>query len=198
MKTLLTLLSVVLLVVPFTQDAWSQQSEDKPLAKERWFLVDMQAEVQALDLEKREVTLKDRAGNLVTVNASEQIKRLDEIKVGDYVITQYWTFMRAEFREPTAEEKKTPLVVLAEAGRVPKDVAPAGAVGAVIKAVVKVVAINIKTRQAIIQGPRDNFIILPVMDDAILNNLKIGEVVIMTYAEAVVLSLVKTKKNPEK
>lgn len=31
------------------------------------------------------------------------------------------------------------------------------------------------------------------MDDAVLNNLKVGEVVIMTYAEAVALSLVKAQ-----
>ena len=35
--------------------------------------------------------------------------------------------------------------------------------------------------------------IAPVMDDAVLMNLKVGEVVIMTYAEAMPVSLVKTK-----
>ena len=41
--------------------------------------------------------------------------------------------------------------------------------------------------------------ILPVEDDAVLNNLKIGEVVIMTYAEAVALSLTKgTETKSEK
>ena len=192
-KTLLTLLSVVLLVVPFTQAAWSQQSGDKSPAREKWSLVNLQASVEAIDHNKREVTLKGPAGNLVTVIVGEQVKRFDEIKVGDLVRAQYWTFMRAEFREPTAEEKETPLVVLAEAGRALKDVAPAAAVGAVVKAVVKVVAVDTAARQATIQGPRGNFMILPVMDDAVLNNLKIGELAIMTYAEAVALSLIKTQ-----
>jgi hypothetical protein len=32
-----------------------------------------------------------------------------------------------------------------------------------------------------------------MMDDAVLNNLKVGEVAIMTYAETVALSLVKAR-----
>jgi Cu/Ag efflux protein CusF len=35
--------------------------------------------------------------------------------------------------------------------------------------------------------------VLPVKDDAVLNNLKIGEKVIMTYAEAFAIELVKAK-----
>lgn len=192
-KTLLTLLFAVFLVVPFTQHAWSQQAGDKPLAKQRWFLVVLQAPVVAINRKKREVTLKESEGKLVTVTAGEQVKRFDEIKVGDLVRTEYWTFLRAEFRQPTAEEKETPLVVLAEAGKAPKEAAPAGAVGAVVKAIVKVVAIDTEARQAAIQGPRGGIMIVPVMDDAVLKNLKVGEVVIMTYAEAMAVSLIKAQ-----
>ena len=115
------------------------------------------------------------------------------IKVGDVVSAEYWTFLRAEFREPTEEEKQNPLEVLLEAGKAPKEVDPAAAVGAVVKAVVKVVAIDKVSREAAIQGPGGGITIVPVMDDAVLNNLKVGEVVIMTYAEAVAVSLEKAK-----
>lgn len=178
-----------------TQTACSQQEQpdDKPHAKEQWFLVELQASVEAIDQKKREVTLKGPAGNLVTITASEQVKRFNEIKVGDSVKAEYWTFLRAEFREPTDEEKENPLVVLAEAGKAPKEVDPAAVVGAVVKAVVKVVAIDIEGREAAIQGPRGGIMIVPVMDDAVLMNLKVGEAVIMTYAEAMAVSLIKTK-----
>jgi len=129
------------------------------------------------------------------LTATEAVERFDEIKVGDTVRAEYLTFLRAEFREPTAEEKATPLVVLAEAGRAPKEVDPAGVVGAVVKAVVKVVAINTQGKKVAIQGPRGNFMILPVADEAVLKNLKVGEVVIMTYAEAVALSLSTDKQR---
>jgi hypothetical protein len=196
MKTIITLLITFMLAVP----AFAQTSAgDKPPVKEKWIRVRIKASVENIDAEKREVTLKGPQGNLVTLTATEAVKRFDEIKVGDTVRAEYLTFLRAEFREPTAEEKATPLVVLAEAGRAPKEVAPAGVVGTVVKAVVKVVAINTQEKKVAIQGPRGNFMILPVADEAVLKNLKVGELVIMTYAEAVALSLSKdTEMKNEK
>jgi hypothetical protein len=196
MKTIITLLITFMLAVP----AFAQTSAgDKPPVKEKWIRVRIKASVENIDSEKREVTLKGPQGNLVTLTATEAVKRFDEIKVGDTVRAEYLTFLRAEFREPTAEEKATPLVVLAEAGRAPKEVDPAGVVGAVVKAVVKVVAINTEEKKVAIQGPRGNFLILPVRDEAVLKNLKVGEIVIMTYAEAVALSLSKdTEMKNEK
>ena len=192
---ILVALSLLLATTAFSQTS----AGEKPPVKERWIRVKIKASVENINSEKREVTLKGPQGNLVTVTASEAVKRFDEIKVGDTVRAEYLTFLRAEFREPTAEEKATPLVVLAEAGRAPKEVAPAGVVGAVVKAVVKVVAINTEEKKVAIQGPRGNFLVLPVRDEAVLNNLKVGEVVIMTYAEAVALSLSKdTEMKNEK
>lgn len=188
MKTIITLLVAFTFVVPTFAET---SAIDKPLSKEKWIKVNIEASVEKIDKEKREVTLKGPEGNLVTLTASEAVKRFDEIKVGDKVQAEYWTFLRAEFREPTAEEKQTPLMVMAEAGRAPKEVDPAGAVGAVVKAVVTVVAINTEGKKVAIQGPRGNFMILPVEDDEVLKNLKVGEVVIMTYAEALALSLKK-------
>ncbi len=191
---------MLLLTLTLTVQAFAQTSAgDKPFAKEKWIRVNIQASVENINAEKREITLKGPQGNLVTLTASEAIKRFDEIKVGDTVQAEYWTFLRAEFREPTAEEKATPLVVLVEADRASKELDPAGVVGAVVKAVVKVVAINYEGKKVAIQGPRGNFLILPVEDEAVLKNLKVGEVVSMTYAEAVALSLSKhTEMKSEK
>ena len=178
--------------------AQPQQAEVKPAGerlqpREKWSRVRIQASVEKIDRKKRKITLKGPQGQLVTLTATDQIKRFDEIEVGDSVQSEYWTFLRAEFREPTAEEKAAPLVVLAEAGRAPKEVDPAGAVGAVVKAVVTVIAINREDAEVIIQGPRGNYVVLPVVDEEVLKKLEVGEVVIMTYAEAVALSLRKKR-----
>ena len=169
------------------------QAAEKPPVKEKWIQVTLEATVTGIDKKKRELTLKNKEGEQLTMSVGDEVKRFDEIEVGDLVTAEYFTFLRAEFREPTDEEKENPLVVLAEAGRAPKDVAPAGAVGAVVKAVVKVIGIDKENKQAMIVGPRGKKLIVPVMDDAVLNNLKIGEQVIMTYAEAMAMSLTKRK-----
>ena len=124
---------------------------DKPPAKEKWVHVGIQASVESIDIEHRRATLKGPQGNLVTLSAAEGIERFDEIKVGDTVQAEYLTFLRVDFREPTAEEKAAPLVILAEAGRAPKDAAPAGDVGAVVRAVVKVVGVDTKGKEVAIR-----------------------------------------------
>ena len=171
-----------------------KQTTEKPAVKESWSKVSVDAKVVGVNKKKREVTLQRKDGEQITISVSDEVKRFNEIKKGDRVKAEYWTFLRAEFREPTAEEIKNPLVVVTEEGRAPKENAPAGAVGAVVKAVVKVTGIDKENRQATIVGPRGNKFIVPVMDDAVLNNLKIGEQVIMTYAEAMAVSLMKQKK----
>jgi hypothetical protein len=183
-------------VLIFITSTFAQESTlDKPPVKEKWFHVSIQASVEKIDVENRKLLLKGPKGNLVTLTATEKVKRFDEIKVGDSIQAKYWTFLRAEFREPTPEEKEKPLMIVAQAGRAPKDVDPAGIVGAIVKAVVKVVSISTELKRVAIQGPRGNYMILPVMDDAVLMNLKMGEVLIMTYAEAMALSLEKTDRQ---
>jgi len=167
------------------------QNSGKPDAKERWFLVSVEGVVDSIDRDQRKVTLKDEAGNQVELAVSDQVQRFDEIDLGDTVLLEYWTFLKAEFRAPTEDEKENPIAVLAAAGKAPEDVDPAAAVGAIVRAVVTVAAINRDGREAAIQGPKGGIVVLPVRDDAVLDNLKVGEIVIMTYAEAVAVSLVK-------
>jgi hypothetical protein len=186
-------------VLIFITSTFAQESTlDKPPVKEKWFHVNIQASVEKIDVENRKLLLKGPKGNLVTLTATDKVKRFDEIKVGDSIQAKYWTFLRAEFRAPTPEEKEKPLVIVAQAGRTPKDVDPAGIVGAIVKAVVKVVSISTELKRVAIQGPRGNYMILPVMDDAVLMNLKMGEVLIMTYAEAMALSLETDKQKTGK
>jgi hypothetical protein len=174
-----------------TSEEGAATQAQKPLAKEKWTHVTMQASVESIDVKQRRATLKGPEGNLVTLSVAEDIERIKEFKPGDTVQAEYLTFLRADFRAPTAEEKAAPLVVLVEAGKAPMDMAPAGEVGAVVRAVVEVVGLNMKGKEVAIRGPLGRFLIMPVEDEAVLNNLKTGERVIMTYAEAFALSLKK-------
>lgn len=196
-KTAIAASVLVLLMTIGVSVSAQESAEGKPQAREEWVDVELTASVVAIDLEKREVTLKGPEGNLLTVVAGEEIKRLEEVKVGDLIEVKYLTFLRAEFREPTAEEKANPLEILVGAGRAPEDVAPAGEIGAVVKALVEVVAIDRETARVTIQTPRDRFLVLPVKDKAVLEHLKVGEIVVMHYAEAVAASLRKVEPKPE-
>jgi hypothetical protein len=88
----------------------------------------MSAEVTAIDLATRQVTLKGQSGDEVTVTVGDAVKRLDEVKVGDFVQVDYLVSIAAEVRKPTKEEAKHPLEIMAAGGRASKDAAPAAGV----------------------------------------------------------------------
>ena len=100
-------------------------------------------------------------------------------------------YMKAEFRQPTAEELEEPLVVLVEGGRAPDSTDPAGIVGAEVKAVVTIEILNRPYMQVTVKGPRGNYTTLPMEDAELITQLHIGQVVILTYTEAMVVSLEK-------
>ena len=142
MKTLTNLICLVLLFTFFSFPVNGQETlEDQP-PKEKWSLATTKGTVTEINSETREITLKGPDGELVTVTASDQVKRFDEIQVGDVITFEYYTYMMAEFRQPTEEELAEPLVALAEGGKAPEGMDPGAVVGAIVKAVVTVEILN--------------------------------------------------------
>jgi len=172
-------------------NAISQDTKESRPAKEKLSLVTMQGTVTDIVKETREVTLIGPKGDLVTLTAGEAVERFDEIGVDDVVTFEYYTYMMAEFRKPTPEELAEPLVVIAEAGKLPEGMDPGAVVGAIVKAVVTIEVLNRPYMLATIKGPRGNFMTIEMEDKELIEKLHIGEVVILTYAEAIAVSLQK-------
>jgi len=144
-------------------------------------------------LQERIVTLRTPAGNLVTLKVDNNAKRLNEIKRGDIVTAKYWTYLLAEYRNPTPEEEKDPLVVLADADIASAERPPGAKAGIVVRAVVTVEVIDRDRKLVTIKGPRGKYVTLPVEDESLLKDLKVGETGVVTYVEALALSVEKTK-----
>lgn len=151
----------------------------------------MQGTVTEIVKETRDITLRGTDGNLVTITAGEAVERFDEIEVGDVITFEYWEYLKAEFRKPTAEELEEPLVVMAEGGKAPEGMDPGAVVGAMVKAVVSIEALNRPLMIATVKGPRGNYVAIPMQDEILITELNIGQVLILTYAEAVAVSLTK-------
>jgi hypothetical protein len=159
--------------------------------RERLSLVTSQGTVTDIVKETREVTLKGPDGELVTVTAGPEVERFNEIAVGDKINFDYYTYLKAEFRAPTSTELAEPLVVLEGEGKAPVGEAPAGAVGTMIKAVVTIEILNRPKMLATVEGPNGNYLTIPMKDAAFMEQLHIGQVLILTYAEAMAISLTK-------
>src|SRR5210317_2008537 len=98
MKTTKTLFSILILLAFFTINSYGQDD------REKWSLISAQGKVTEINKETRDITLMGSQGELVTITASDAVKRFDEISVGDMVTFEYYTYMKAEFRQPTPEE----------------------------------------------------------------------------------------------
>ena len=191
MKTTKTYFSILILLIFFSTNTYGQDIKDTRPPKEKLSLITTQGKVTEINKETRKVTLMGPQGELVSVTASDAVVRFDEIAVGDVVTFDYYTYMKAEFRQPTAEELEEPLVVLVEGGRAPDSTDPAGIVGAEVKAVVTIEILNRPYMLVTVKGPRGNYTTLPMEDAELITQLHIGQVVILTYTEAMVVSLEK-------
>jgi hypothetical protein len=186
-KPILALIALVFL----SFNSYAQDKESQIAPREKMQEITVLGTVTEINKETREITLMNKEGGLMTVTAGEEVERFDEIAVDDVLEFDYYTYMKAEFRAPTEEEKAEPLQMLAEGGKAPENMDPAAVVGAVVKAVVTIEVLNRPNMVATVSGPNGNYVTIPVEDEKLMTELRIGQVLILTYAEAMAVSLKK-------
>ncbi len=158
-------------------------------------LVTLTASVEAIDPATREMTLKGPLGDTATFTVDKRVKRLDEVKVGDLVRADYYISIAAEVRKPTAEEAKHPLAVLDAAAKAPPGTEPAAGGLRRFKVVTTIEGLDRPTQTVTVKGPRGNYLTARVADPSRLTQVRIGETVVITYTEALAISLEKVEKR---
>lgn len=173
----------------------NQAPTGAPMSREEAILVSLTASVQAIDYTNREVTLKGPLGNEVTFTVDQRVKRLDEVKVGDVVRADYYVSIAAELRKPTSEEEKNPLVVLDAAGKAPPGTSPAAGGLRRIRVVTTIEGLDRPTETVTVKGPRGHYLTVRVADPSNLTKMRIGDNIVVTYTEALAISLEKAEKK---
>lgn len=168
-----------------------ESSSSQPLKREESILVTTTAKVEAIDVENREVTLRGPMGEVATFVVDERVKRLAEVRVGDQVKAEYYAAVAAELREPTAEEKAAPFVLVEASARAPKGTSPAGGSLRTFKVVATVEDLNPDTHTVTLKGPRGNRLAVRARDVNNFNRLHLGDTIVVTYTEALAVSLNK-------
>jgi hypothetical protein len=158
-------------------------------------LVTVTATVEAVDLAKREVTLKGPLGNVATIEVGEQVKRLNEIKKGDEVTVDYYIGIVGELRTPTEEEKAQPFVVLDDEAKAPKGSAPAGGVARTVRVVATVEGLDRPSQTVTLKGPMGRYLTVRVEDPSLLLKPRLGDTVVVTAVEALAVSVEKVKSK---
>jgi Cu/Ag efflux protein CusF len=190
MKSILPLLACAV-VIGLSPVAPASAQVQAPLSKRDAVQVTITARVEALDLATREVTLKGPLGNVVTFTVDKRVARLNEVKVGDEVTADYYVAYAAEVRPATDQEKANPIMVLEETVKAPAGTEPAGGALRVIRAVVTVEGLDRPTKSLTVMGPKGHTVTVQVEDVANLSKLRIGDTMVVTYAEALAVSLQK-------
>ncbi len=152
--------------------------------------VKVRGTVEAVDKDKGTVTLKGPKRTL-TLQVQDKAK-LDAVKVGDPVVA---TYMEAIAFQVKKAGTAAPGVTTQE-GRVSSKPGetPAGAIGREITVTTTITAIDKKAGTVTIKGPEGNTETVKAKDPKNLNAVKVGDLVEITYAQALVISLDKPAK----
>ena len=159
-------------------------------------VVKISAAVTAVDKVARTVTLKHQDGQTETLSVGPQVKRLDEVAVGDTLVVEYQEGLALEFQLPS--EKPVAPEALAVSGRAPKQEAPGGLVATGVRATVVVTAIDLANRMVVLQGPKGQYHQVKAGATIKLEGLKVGDKLIATYVQSVAIALEKAPAKAAK
>lgn len=150
------------------------------------------AEVEAINLDKRLVTLKGEDGKSFTVKAGKAVQNLDQVEVGDTVEVDYYEAVALDVSKP--KPGSAPGVsVTEEAVRAKKGELPAGAEAEVITYTSEIVGIDRPQSILTVMGADDQIYAIKVKDpkahQLLENELKVGNMVHVSFVEAVAVAV---------
>jgi len=187
MKKVLSVLMVLGLVTAGAHVALGQGS-DATGPKPGGVIVDTVtsiATVQAINVEKRVVTLKFDDGSAQAYKLGPEVKNFDQLKVGDKVKSTYVRsvalFVRKADDAPFAGEIKTVEVA-------PKGAKPGVITTEVREVTAKVESVNYPERTVVLRGPEGNLAMYAV-DGSVRNfeNVKVGDDLVLRVTDAVAI-----------
>jgi hypothetical protein len=167
------------------------EMKETPTAQ-RAMILEIDAQITAIDVETRQVSLTGPRGETVTLTAGPDVVRFKELAIGDTVTATYLTSIAAELREPTEEEKMAPFVEITDKVRAESYELPGGAVARIIRAVCTIEGMNRITRTVTILDSRNRIHVIGDVQPESFTMISLGQKVIITYTEAVALTLEKT------
>jgi hypothetical protein len=149
--------------------------------------VELTTKIEAIDKTARLITLKDKEGELETIHCGPEVKRFDELKVGDTVSFRYYESIAYVIRKPGQPSglpaQTGPTVVRSKGAR------PGGTVSEQETATVTIKAIDAKVPSITVLTKDGRTVSFKVEDKKNLKDVKLGDTVEVTYTEAVMISV---------
>ena len=157
--------------------------------------VELSAQVVSIDKTTRTLSLKGPGGKVADVVVNQEVKNFAQIKVGDFVFVRMMQSLVLELQKTkggVAAGAKEGVVTAKPGDR------PAVAGAREVQAIAKVTAVNQKDKTISLKGPRGNTVKLDVQNPDQFKVVKVGDEVMVTYTEAVAVSVEPAQKPAEK
>jgi Cu/Ag efflux protein CusF len=156
-------------------------------------VVEEKATVEAIDQSTRMVTLKGSKGDSVTFRASDEVKNLAQVKVGDTVKFAYYESVAVRVLktgEPFPPASESTAMARAKPGET-----PAGAVGKETIVNATITAIDKEAKKVTLKGENGKSVTVTPRRPEKLDEVKVGDRIAITYTEVVAVSLEKAEKK---
>ncbi len=183
-RTLLTTVFITL-IASFSAHASEVMSEKPAISSSVAMIVT--SKVEAIDHKTRVVTLKGEDGQSVTFTAGPEARNLDQVSVGDTVTAEY--VQNISIQVLAAKDAEAGAAQVAAAVRTKEGEMPGMAVVGSQVEVSVVEEINIEANTFKLKGPDGVINEFTARDPENLKKAAVGDVVVMTYTQALAISV---------
>ncbi len=151
-------------------------------------LTTITANIEAVDHKHRTVTLKGPMGRSETLKVGPMVKNFAQVKAGDELVVKYAEAVSVKL-EKGAVTRSASMTTM-EPVTAPAGSKPGLAAERQTVIVAKVVDLDPKRQEVLLQGPNNGYAEVKVKDPAVFSDVKVGDHVQVTYTEAVVIDVV--------
>jgi O-phosphoseryl-tRNA(Cys) synthetase len=148
--------------------------------------VTVTAKVTSVDLKTRKVKVVTDDGKKYSFIAGDNVVNLPQVKKGDIITAVYTEAIAYQVRK---HNKETGVTVTDAAAAAQPGQKPAGAVMQQTTVAVTITAIDPTVPSVTFKGPEGNVRTIKIKDPQKLNGVKVGDVVDITYTEAIAIKV---------
>lgn len=148
--------------------------------------VEMTAEIVAIDKDARLVTLKDEDGEIEEIYCGPDVKRFDELKVGDKVTFRYYESIVSQIRKPGGPAPAPSGDPTLVRGTGPK---PSGTLSQQLTATVTITEMDAKVPSVTVKTADGRTMSFKIADKKNLEGVKVGDKVDITYTAALMIAV---------
>jgi hypothetical protein len=149
--------------------------------------VTVKATVEAVDVDKRIVTLKGEDGVVSDLKVGKEVKNLAQVKKGDQVVATYHEAIAYEVFKPGTAMPGANEAMVAE--RAKHGEKPAAGVAQVDTVTATITAIDKEHSKVTLKGPEGHSVTVKVKDPKKLEGVAVGDLVQLTYTQALAIAV---------